>query len=315
MPVRLRSRRRLGKVYTSVATLTQNGPAPPAKRAKVEVTSPRKRLRSHLCSQVPSEDEGNEALEDESMSSEEEDPDLTMMADRTMSPLKPSTAANRLRRMRRTTRSQPQLRTKAKTGKLATSAEVAQYANCSPRKRKRSIADSDEEEMDDASDSASVDTGSVSDDYESIDGENAAADLIAEGEHTLISGLESNADLHQFVDDEQLLRKASSAALDRLRKAELVRLWKVAGLSLDGSDSESEQEDPHSDSDDESDIEMHLTKEQLIKGIVEAVSRFMVIGPEGRAHYMFCGMYSERSRLHDLTVRNLQQGEESLDYQ
>ncbi|KAJ9120063.1 hypothetical protein QFC22_002960 [Naganishia vaughanmartiniae] len=253
MPVRLRSRRRLGKVYTSVATTTKNGNAPPAKRAKVEVTSPRKRLRSQLCSQVPSEDEGGEAVEDESMSSEEdeEDHDVTMLADRTMSPLKPSTSANRLRRVRRTTRSQPQLGTKAKAGKLATSAEVAQYAASSPRKRKRTVADSDEEEMDSASDSASVYTGSGSEGYESIDGENAAPDLIAE-------------------DDEQLLRQASSAALDRLRKAELVRLWKVAGLSLDESDSESEQDESDSESEEESDIEMHLTKEQLIKGIVEA---------------------------------------------
>lgn len=80
------------------------------------------------------------------------------------------------------------------------------------------------------------------------------------------------------VDDEQLLRKASSAALDRLRKAELVRLWKVAGLSLDGSDSESEQDESDSESEDGSEIEMQLTKEQLIKGIVEAVSRSVIVG-------------------------------------
>jgi hypothetical protein len=84
--------------------------------------------------------------------------------------------------MRRTTRSQPQLRPKAKADKLATSAEVAQYAASSPRKRKRSVADSDEDEMDTASDSASVVSVSDSEDYESIGGESAAPDFIAEGE-------------------------------------------------------------------------------------------------------------------------------------
>lgn len=69
------------------------------------------------------------------------------------------------------------------------------------------------------------------------------------------------------TDDENFLHKASSAALDRLRKAELARLWKVAGLTVDLEESETEASDAE-------DIENMMTKEQLIKGILEAVSRF-----------------------------------------
>ncbi|KAJ9092232.1 hypothetical protein QFC19_008769 [Naganishia cerealis] len=185
--------------YTAVATSSpKNGVAPAAKRAKVEVSLPRKRLRSQLNSQIPSENE--DVLEDEDMTSEEEekeeeeesDHDLTMLADRTMSPLKPSTAANGLHRVRRSTRPQHNVKTgKAKsTGKLATSAEVAQYAASSPRKRKRSIADTEEEEeeedMESAVDSGSLVSGSPSEDYESIDddddSQDSAPEFIAEGE-------------------------------------------------------------------------------------------------------------------------------------
>jgi hypothetical protein len=67
------------------------------------------------------------------------------------------------------------------------------------------------------------------------------------------------------LDDENFLHKASSAALDRLRKAELARLWKVAGLTVD-LESETEASDAE-------DIENLMTKEQLIKGILEAVSQ------------------------------------------
>lgn len=67
------------------------------------------------------------------------------------------------------------------------------------------------------------------------------------------------------LEDENFLRKASSAALDRLRKAELARLWKVAGLTVD-LESETEASE-------EEDIENMMTKEQLIKGILDAVSQ------------------------------------------
>lgn len=65
------------------------------------------------------------------------------------------------------------------------------------------------------------------------------------------------------------MHKASSAALDRLRKAELARLWKVAGLKVDlGSETEASEEE---------DIENMMTKEQLIKGILDAVSRLLCV--------------------------------------
>jgi hypothetical protein len=180
MPTGLRSRRRLGKAYTSVATGGKNGAEPPAKRAKLESVSPKK-LRSRLHSHLPSEDDEEE--EDEEMTSEEEetDHDRTMMADTTLSPLKPSNVANRLRRVRKTTRPLNQLNGKSKLRKLATSAEVTQYAYSSPRKRKRSSAEMDEDDM---GDSGSVVSASSTDDYESIDGDETEPEYIDEGEYT-----------------------------------------------------------------------------------------------------------------------------------
>lgn len=182
MPTGLRSRRRLGKAYTSVATGGKNGAEPPAKRAKLESASPKK-LRSRLQSHVPSEEDREETAEDEDMTSEEDetDHDRTMMADTTLSPLKSSNVANRLRRARKTTRPLNQLNGKYRPRKLATSAEVTQYAYSSPRKRKRSSAEMDEDDM---GDSGSVVSASTTEDYESIDGDETEPEYIDEGEYS-----------------------------------------------------------------------------------------------------------------------------------
>lgn len=223
---------------------------PPAKRAKVDPASVSpKKLRSRLPSRLPSDDEEMDVEDDD-----DEDYDRTMRAERrTLPPLKSSNVANRVRGLRRTTRSHPGAdgdKGKGKARKLATSAEVAQYAT-SPRKRKRAAAESEEEMR-----------GTVTSEYESIEGDESETDFIDEG--AFLAGL-WRMWLTLRADDENFLRKASSAALDRLRKAELARLWRVAGLKVD---LESETE---ASGDEE--IENMMTKEQLIKGILEAVSR------------------------------------------
>lgn len=103
----------------------------------------------------------------------EEDHDRTMRAERrTLSPLKSSNVANRVR-LRRTTRLHPSVDGDKGKGKaprkLATSAEVAHFAT-SPRKRKRAAAES-EEEM----------TGTVTSEYESVEGDESETDFIDEG--------------------------------------------------------------------------------------------------------------------------------------
>lgn len=185
MPTGLRSRRHLGKAYTAVATATKPGAEPPAKRAKLESVSPKK-LRSRLHSHLPSEDDGEAAVEDEEMTSEEEDSDhdRTMMADTTLSPLKPSNVANRLRRVRKTTRPVNPLNGKTKPRKLATSAEVAHYAYSSPRKRKRSSTESEDDGM---GDSGSVVSASTTDDYESADGDETEPEYIDEGKSSQLA--------------------------------------------------------------------------------------------------------------------------------
>lgn len=162
MPVG-RPRRRLGKGL---------GIEPPAKRAKVDPASVSpKKLRSRLPSRLPSGDEEMDVEDDDENG--EEDYDRTNTADRaTLSPLKCSNVANRVRGRRRTTRLHPGTdgdKGKGRARKLATSAEVAHFGT-SPRKRKRAAAES-EEEM----------TGTVTSEYESVDGDESETDFLDEG--------------------------------------------------------------------------------------------------------------------------------------
>jgi hypothetical protein len=61
-----------------------------------------------------------------------------------------------------------------------------------------------------------------------------------------------------ITDDRHLLREASSAHLQRLRKQELARLWRVAGLdTADTSEGDDNDE---------------LRKSELVEGIIKAVS-------------------------------------------
>jgi hypothetical protein len=112
-------------------------------------------------------------VEDDDDDEEEEDHDRTMRAERrTLSPLKSSNVANRVRGLRRTTRLHPSVdgdKGKGKARKLATSAEVAQFAT-SPRKRKRAAAESEEEGM-----------GMGTSEYESVEGDESETDFIDEG--------------------------------------------------------------------------------------------------------------------------------------
>lgn len=164
MPVG-KPRRRLGKGL---------GLEPPAKRAKVDPASVSpKKLRSRLTSRLPSEEEEMDVEDDDDEDGEEDNYDRTTTADRgTLSPLKSSNVANRVRGRRRTTRLHSGTdghKGKGRARKLATSAEVAHFWT-SPRKRKRAAAES-EEEM----------TGTVTSEYESVDGDESETDCIDEG--------------------------------------------------------------------------------------------------------------------------------------
>jgi hypothetical protein len=65
------------------------------------------------------------------------------------------------------------------------------------------------------------------------------------------------------TDDDFMLHHATKAQLNRLRKAELVRLWKVAGIWEGDSESVgTEAEEEHED----------LRKAQLLQGLLDAVS-------------------------------------------
>jgi hypothetical protein len=77
-----------------------------------------------------------------------------------------------------------------------------------------------------------------------------------------------------MVDDHYLLREAPLRTLQRLKKAELKRLWSVAGLWPGGEDS-----------DDAVDIEAEegLTKDTLVEGIISAVSRTLRHEPSDTA--------------------------------
>lgn len=123
----------------------------------------------------------------------------------------------------------------------------------SPRKRKR--APSVEEESDTGSwvPAGSASGSSTSEDE--AEGGDEQMQFIDEGRYR------SPCSTWAYIsDDRHLLREASSAHLQRLRKQELARLWRVAGLdSADNSEGDDNDE---------------LRKAELVEGIIRAVSCF-----------------------------------------
>lgn len=68
------------------------------------------------------------------------------------------------------------------------------------------------------------------------------------------------------VGDQHLIDDAPAYALHRLRKAELTRLWKVAGMWL-GDDGDAEI-NMHQDEEDE---DQGMSKRELVDGLIAAV--------------------------------------------
>ena len=131
----------------------------------------------------------------------------------------------------------------------------------SPKKRKRSPADSISE----------AETGS----WVEMEEDEEEPEFIAESEFPVLrvgTVLWLHSALTDYADDmsgdQQLLADAPAYALHRLRKAELIRLWKVAGMwtAEDGEDGESVA----SGVDDEDDG--GLSKKDLVDGLIAAVS-------------------------------------------
>lgn len=135
------------------------------------------------------------------------------------------------------------------------SRNFAQYAT-SPRKRKRDVWD--EQGVDPDADAHPDDDDDDDDDFESYDGSSSVRSL---QEHPIQEDPELEP-VFMKDDDDYMLHQAPGNQLNRLRKAELVRLWKVAGIwegETDSIESEhigDEQED--------------YRKSQLIEGILEA---------------------------------------------
>lgn len=120
----------------------------------------------------------------------------------------------------------------------------------SPRKRKRTGDGSRSGE------SESVSWIEVDEDEE----EELEPDFIAESKFTTLTGRELADDLG----DQHLIDEAPAYALHRLRKTELIRLWKVAGMW------EGEEEDEGSTNEEEDD--QGLSKKELVDGLLAAVS-------------------------------------------
>lgn len=113
----------------------------------------------------------------------------------------------------------------------------------SPRKRKRS----------DRGSNSPVESDSW------VETEDETPDFIAEGEFVVAASGEAN-----LVDDQHFLNVATAHALQRLRKGELIRLWKVSGMWSSGEDdgmNASEEDGDHG-----------LGKAELVSGIIGAVS-------------------------------------------
>lgn len=110
------------------------------------------------------------------------------------------------------------------------------HSDLSPRKRKRTDK-----------------TAPSSDGDSWIETEDETPQLIAEGRYRVVFGIPDNPD------DQNLLHVASAHTLHRLRKDELVRLWKVAGM--------------WSDEDDEAEGRVReKSKVDLVTGLLELVS-------------------------------------------
>lgn len=132
----------------------------------------------------------------------------------------------------------------------------------SPRKRKREDYEpSDEEYEEEEEDSESGEPGLEQD--ADVDDDDEAPHFIAEREplRRRKATMMPFADL-PFSGDQHLLHDASVTVLHRLKKSELVRLWKVAGL-WEGPDEVDMDDEPQ---------EGDMRKEELVNGIVAAVS-------------------------------------------
>jgi hypothetical protein len=71
------------------------------------------------------------------------------------------------------------------------------------------------------------------------------------------------------IGDQHLLAEAPAYAPHRLRKAELIRLWKVAGMWTTGDEDEVDSIASTADEDDDG----GLGKKELVDGLVAAVGR------------------------------------------
>lgn len=74
-----------------------------------------------------------------------------------------------------------------------------------------------------------------------------------------------------LLGDQHLLQDAPTYALHRLRKAELIRLWKVAGMWSEGD----EDGEGSIDSAADDEAEGQLSKKELVDGLIAAVSLYL----------------------------------------
>jgi hypothetical protein len=119
----------------------------------------------------------------------------------------------------------------------------------SPRKRKRTHDGSGESE--------SVSWIEVDDDEE----EELEPEFIAESE---LDSRATSREMTNDLGDQHLIDEAPAYALHRLRKTELIRLWKVAGMW------EGEEEEEGSTNEEEND--QGMSKKELVDGLLAAVS-------------------------------------------
>ena len=128
----------------------------------------------------------------------------------------------------------------------------------SPKKRKRGEGDDKR-------------SGSSSSWVEMDDDEEEEPEFIAESQSSC--GVSAPTWLKHVVGDQHLLAEAPAYALHRLRKAELIRLWKVAGMWTSGDDDEEESIASLADDDDDG----GLGKKELVDGLIAAVGLTIII--------------------------------------
>lgn len=130
----------------------------------------------------------------------------------------------------------------------------------SPRKRKR-----DDPEYSDDDDMAD---GEVLEEDATPDEEGLSPGL---GDVRMLEDVDETEEPEFIAEaDQHLLQEASAAALHRLRKADLIRLWKVAGL-WEGPDEEDSADDGH-------DMGEEIRKNELVGGII-ATRRRPILTP------------------------------------